>query len=418
MKRDIIINVLLTFVLITTTNLFLKKPDFNKPIKADLVSKEKSSLLKFGLPANEYNIKDGKIEPGMYLGKLFSLFEVKGKELSEILKKTKNVFDVRKIKRGNAYHAFLSKDSTAKLQQFVYEINKVDYVVFDLKNEIKVYTAKKPVKLINKEAAVIVNGSLWVALKNIGVEPLLANELSEIYAWTIDFFALQKGDRFKILYNEKTTDSGKVGVGEIEAAYFEHNGEIIYAIPFKQDSCMRFYNADGQSLKKAFLKAPLKYSRISSHFSNARKHPILKIVRPHHGVDYSAPAGTPVFALGDGIVIHAAYSGGAGNFIKIRHNSVYTTGYMHLRAYAKGIKPGVRVKQGQLIGYVGSTGLSTGPHLDFRVWQNGKAVNPLKLKAGPGNPIKPEFKAEFDKTVEKYKEKLAQVVYTEAKTEI
>lgn len=415
MKRDFFLSLFIAIILLMIINSYLENsPYTDHELHANLPLTEEAVPTMFGIPLPDYQTITGKIEPGMYLGKLFQLFGLENNRLNDVLQKTKPVFDVRKIKRGNNYHAFLSKDSTESLQYLVYEINPVDYVVFAFKDSTRVYTDKKPVKYIEKEVGGIIDGALWFALRDIGADPLLANELSEVYAWSVDFFALQKGDRFKVLYKEKTVDGESIGLGDIEAAYFEHNGEKIYAIPFKQDSAESFYNINGQSLKKAFLKAPLKYSRISSRFSNARLHPILKIVRPHHGVDYGAPSGTPVYALGDGTVIHAAYSGGAGNYIKIRHNSVYTTGYMHLRGYAKGIHSGVRVKQGQLIGYVGSTGLSTGPHLDFRVWKNGMPINPLHVKSPPVEPVKPELKEAFDKTAAVYKKRLDAIPYSTA----
>lgn len=229
------------------------------------------------------------------------------------------------------------------------------------------------------------------------LHPMLAIELSEIYAWSIDFFGLQKGDSFKVIYEEEYIDTISNGIKHILAASFSHAGSEIYAIPLIQDGEESYYDLEGNSLRKAFLKAPLRFSRISSRYSNSRLHPILRIRRPHHGVDYAAPAGTPVHAIGDGRVIMREYQGGAGRIVKIRHNSVYTTAYMHLRAYGKGITVGKYVKQGDIIGYVGSTGLSTGPHLDFRFYKNGHAVDPLKVKAPPVLPVSEDNIEKFDK---------------------
>jgi murein DD-endopeptidase MepM/ murein hydrolase activator NlpD len=235
--------------------------------------------------------------------------------------------------------------------------------------------------------------------------------LSEIYAWTIDFFGLQKGDRFKVIYEEEFIGEESVGIRRVHAAQFEHAGSSIYAIPFIQDSVMSFYDTTGASLRKAFLKAPLRYSRISSRFSGARRHPILKIVRPHHGVDYAAPIGTPVVAIGDGRVTSTTYEGGAGRMVRITHNSVYSTAYLHLSRFGPGIAPGVYVKQGQVIGYVGSSGLSTGPHLDFRFYRNGSAVDPLKVEAPPVNPVAPEAMDQFGKIAEGYINLLSTISY-------
>jgi murein DD-endopeptidase MepM/ murein hydrolase activator NlpD len=225
---------------------------------------------------------------------------------------------------------------------------------------------------------------------------MLAVELSEIYQWSIDFFGLQEGDKFKVIYDESFVDSNSVGISRIHAAWFYHAGHAFWAIPFEQDSVMSYFDEEGNSLRKAFLKAPLRFSRISSGFSNSRLHPILKIRRPHHGVDYAAPIGTPVQAVGDGQVIAAAYQRGGGNYVKLKHNGVYTTAYLHLSKFGKGIKQGAYVKQGDVIGYVGSTGLSTGPHLDFRFYKHGKAVNPLKVEAPPVEPVHEENLLDYE----------------------
>jgi murein DD-endopeptidase MepM/ murein hydrolase activator NlpD len=217
---------------------------------------------------------------------------------------------------------------------------------------------------------------------------MLALRLSDIFAWSIDFYAIQKGDRFRVIYDEMFVDSASIGVGNIYAVQFDHMGTENYAFRFFQDDRFDYFDEEGQSLRKAFLKSPLEFARISSRFSHSRMHPVLRIRRPHHGVDYAAPKGTPVRAIGDGTVIARAYqAGGGGNYVKIKHNSVYTTTYMHLSGFAKGIVQGARVQQGQVIGFVGSTGLSTGPHLDFRVHKNGTPVDPLKVEAPPVEPV-------------------------------
>jgi murein DD-endopeptidase MepM/ murein hydrolase activator NlpD len=225
---------------------------------------------------------------------------------------------------------------------------------------------------------------------------MVALELSEMYAWTVDFFGLQTGDNFTVVYDEMYVDTVSVGIGKIYAASFNHVGKELLAIPFVQDNVEAFFDADGNSLRRAFLKAPLRYSRISSRFSGSRLHPILKIRRPHYGVDYAAPVGTPVYAIGDGRIIMAGYQKGAGRIVKVRHNGVYTSTYMHLSGFGKGVSNGKYVAQGELIGYVGSSGLSTGPHLDFRVSRNGSPIDPLKMESPPVDPVKPENKDAFE----------------------
>ncbi len=413
MKKDLIFSILIIVILFPTLErLHIESEQNNSTEESSKIIEPKEEKKLFGFDETLFRVIKSKIEPGMYLGNLFAKYNINRSLVTKILQKTKEVFDVRKIKRGNDYSVFLSNDSTEEINYIVYEKNPIDYVVFDFTDTLNVYTDKKEVKTKIQSAGGVIESSLWFAMEDAGISPLLSNDLSEIYAWSIDFFGLQKGDKFKLIYEEKFVDGKSIGFGKIHSAFFEHYGKEIYAIPYTQDSINSFYDLEGNSLRKAFLKAPLKYSRISSGFSNARRHPILKIVRPHHGVDYAAPMGTPVYALGDGTVIHASYTGGAGHYIKIKHNGVYTTGYMHLKGYAKGIRPGTRVTQGQLIGFVGSTGLSTGAHLDFRVWKNGHACNPLKIDAPPVEPVKDENKEEFNKIKKPYIEKLDKIKYT------
>ena len=243
----------------------------------------------------------------------------------------------------------------------------------------------------------MINSSLWGAIMEQELPYALAAELEEIYQWTVDFFGIQKGDSFTVIYDERfIDDSVSVGIGRIWGAKFVQSGKEFYAIPYRQGGKIQYWEADGGSLRKQMLKAPLKYSRISSRFTYARKHPIYKVYRPHTGVDYAAPKGTPVHAVADGVVIFKGWGGGGGNTLKIKHPGNLQTGYLHLSGYAKGISKGTRVSQGQLIGYVGSTGASTGPHLDYRVWKNGTPIDPLKIPSEPAEPISKENRAGFE----------------------
>jgi murein DD-endopeptidase MepM/ murein hydrolase activator NlpD len=229
-----------------------------------------------------------------------------------------------------------------------------------------------------------------------GGNPLLTMKLSEIYQWTIDFFGIQKGDSFKILYEEWLVEGKSINHLEVKAVVLNHEGKDYYAYKYSQDGKEGFFDEEGNSLQKAFLKAPLKYARISSRFSNRRFHPVLKKMRSHHGVDYAAPTGTPVYSVADGKIVKKAYQrGGGGRYVKIKHNSTYTTCYMHFSRYAKGIKIGARVKQGQTIGYVGMSGIATGPHLDYRVYKHGTPINPLKLKSPSKSPITKKNKGDY-----------------------
>jgi len=310
----------------------------------------------------------------------------------ELAQKSADVYDVRKIRAGNKVDAYYLNDTLhRRLDYIVYENDRIRSTVFRCKDSLKVWTVDKPVETHRKYTDVTIKNSLWNDLIEQGASPLLILELSDVYAWTVDFFGLQEGDRFRAFYNEKICENEVIEVTDIEFAIFSRGKTDLFAIYYDQgDGGNKYWNEKGESMRKAFLKAPLKFNRVSSGFSYHRKHPVSGQIKAHTGVDYAAPSGTPVYALGDGTVLSTGWNGGGGNTVKIRHNSVFTTGYMHLRSYAKGIKAGARVAQGQIIGYVGSTGTSTGPHLDFRVWKNGSPINPLKLESPSAEPLKKE----------------------------
>lgn len=319
--------------------------------------------------------------------------------IDRIAKTTRETFDVRKIKTGNRIAWIVTSDSIKQTRYFIYEINPIDFVVYDFTDSVRVYTDKKKITYTIKSDSGTITSSLWNCFVENNLDVGLALALSDVYAWTIDFYGLQKGDNFTVVYEELSVEEKIIGVDKILAARFNHNGKDFFAYHFDQHGKGDFFDENGQSLQRAFLKAPLKFSRISSRFSKSRMHPILRISRPHFGVDYSAPKGTPVVALGNGRVLEVRYKGGYGKFISIRHNSVYTTTYAHLSGYAKGIRPGANVTQGQVIGYVGSTGLSTGPHLDFRVYKNGTPTDPLRLESPPARPVEPAGMDKFRKLV-------------------
>lgn len=309
------------------------------------------------------------------------------------------VLDPTRLRAGMQYIVLSSSDSIQQPEYVVFAKSRVDYAVIDLRGDsIKAYGFTKPVTLRSEYTQGLITSSLWNTIKNQGGDPLLALHLSDVYAWQIDFFDVKEGDSFKVMYDVSYIDDTiSLGISSINGAIFTHQGKDYYAIPFTQDSISEFFDEKGESLRRAFLKAPMDFFRITSRFSNSRFHPVLKRYRAHHGVDYAAPTGTPVKTIGDGIVETRAYqAGGAGNYLKIKHNSSYTTSYMHLSRFAKGIKAGSRVKQGEVIGYVGSTGLSTGPHLDFRVYKNGAPIDPLKMESPPSLPIRAELMDSFN----------------------
>jgi len=355
-----------------------KQPEVKKP----------DPVMLFNIPIESFNVVPGKIRSGQNLSDILSKQGVSMAKIDEISKKSILTFDVRKMKINNPYYFFMNKKDVTKAEYFIYEINPVDYVVYQLKDSLRIYKEKKPIETLNKSASGVITSSLWNALEAQALDYNLALSLNEIYQWSIDFYGLQKGDKFRVVYEENFVYGKSIGIGRIFAAQFVHANEDFYAFLFTQNNEDSYFDDKGKSLKKAFLKAPLVFNRISSTFSASRFHPVLKIYRPHFGVDYAAPTGTPVVSIGDGTVIAKAYqAAGGGNYLKIKHNSVYTTSYMHLSKYGAGIANGVRVKQGQVIGYVGSTGLASGPHLDFRVFFNGSPMDPLKVKSEPGLPV-------------------------------
>jgi len=351
----------------------------------------------YGLRPDSFHVEENFVGKNESLSDILSERGVSAQVIDQIAHNSLPTFDARKMKVGNRFTVFYSPDSIRVPRYLVYENNAIDYYVFDLtKDPPKVTAGKNNVISKRKTASGVIRSSLWNAMKENNMSPMMAIQLSEIYAWTIDFFAIQKGDRFKVVYDEDFIGNESIGIGKIYSASFTQAGTEFYAIRFTQSDGDNFFDEKGNSLRKSFLKAPLKFSHISSRFSNARMHPVLRILRPHHGVDYAAAMGTPVSTIGDGIVTQKGYqANGGGNFLKIRHNSIYETSYMHLSKFANGIRQGSRVRQGEVIGFVGMTGLATGPHLDFRVYMAGTPVDPLKVKSTPANPVNPANLAKF-----------------------
>jgi len=345
-------------------------------------------IMLFNIQIDSFNVVRGEVKSGHNLSDILTTQAISMATVDEISKKSILVFDLRKMKVNNPYYFFMNKKQPTKVEYFIYEITPVDYVVYQMGDSLRIYKEKKPMITQVKTAGGEITSSLWNAMTDQALSPNLAMDLSNIFQWSVDFFGIQKGDKFKVVYEENFVSGKSIGIGRIFAAQFVHAKEDFYAFRFTQNNEDSYFDDKGKSLKTAFLKAPLKFSRVSSVFSNSRFHPVLKIRRPHHGVDYAAQTGTPVMSIGDGTVIAKAYQrAGGGNYIKIKHNATYTTSYMHLSKFGDGIANGVRVHQGQVIGYVGSTGLASGPHLDFRVFLNGTPIDPLKMKSPPTEPI-------------------------------
>ena len=361
----------------------------------------------YGICIDSMYVEEGTVESGQFLSTLLCSKGVDSQVVEHIAREERDVFDVSKMRAGNHYTFLMTNDTLQKPLFWIYEIDYRNTAVFSLTDSLTAWRIEKDIDVKIERTSGTVTSSLWNAVVQNGGDPALAVKLSDVYAWTIDFFGIQEGDAFDAVYERKYVEDKSIGLGEVYFCNFVHVGDTICAVSFEQNDKTEYFNDKGENLRKAFLKAPLSYSRISSTFSNSRLHPVYKYYRPHHGVDYAAPAGTPVYSIGDGVVITKAYQkGGAGNYLKIKHNDTYTTSYMHLKGYAKGISQGCHVKQGQLIGYVGSTGASTGPHLDFRVFKNGTPIDPLKMDSPPADPIQNSNKEQFDKVVKYWRNAL------------
>lgn len=353
----------------------------------------------FGIPYEQFELVEGTVGKNETMGRILEKFGIGAGGTYRIEQAAKDSFDLRKVQVGKPYTAFFQTDSLAgrRLAHFVYEKSLTDYFVISLPtpDSVVVHNGSKPVRIERQHAEAAIESSMWNAIAGNGYPDALAAELEDVYGWSVDFFGLQKDDRFEVIYDQRFVDSVSAGIGRIWGASFLHGGKTYYAIPFEQDGKVAYWDENGNSLKKQFLKAPLKYSRISSRFTNARRHPITRVVRPHHAVDYAAPTGTPVSAVADGVVTRRYWdSKGGGNTVWLKHARGYETGYLHLSKFGN-ISVGSRVGQGQIIGYVGSTGASTGPHLDYRIRVNGKPVDPLKIPQEPGVPIKEANREKF-----------------------
>ena len=396
-QRKYLVLIVLFFLSISCTNQENNKAFITTMISDTLIAQQTPpSALLYGIPADSFDMVPGHIKPNGFLSDILIKHGVSMQAIDQVTRNSRAVFDVRNIRSGNNYILFCDRDSMARARYLVYEHDPSTCYVFSFNDSLNITPFRKTIKSEIRYASGTIETSLWDAMVAGGLHPALSGELSEIFAWTVDFFGLQKGDNFKVIYEEMFIDDQSFGIGKIYGAQFNRTGSSITAIPFIQDGKETFFDADGKSLRKAFLKAPLKFSRISSRFSSNRMHPILRILRAHFGVDYAAPLGTPVHAIGDGRVISATNEGASGRMVKIQHNSVYATAYLHLSRFGDGISAGKMVKQDDIIGYVGSSGLSTGPHLDFRFYRNGSPIDPLKVDAPAVEPVSEENRLRFE----------------------
>lgn len=377
---------------------------------------EPAIISEYGFILNDYEVVRDTIRNGDSFGVILGTHGVKPNKIFEIVNKVRDTLNPRRIVVGKPYVILKGRDSAQTPKAFIYENDLVNYTVVDLRDSISAYTAKKPVTITKKTVAGSINSSLSEAMEDAGLNYLLAHEMSNIYQWSIDFFRLQKGDRFKLVYNEKyINDTIYAGIENIEAAVFYHEEKPYYAFNFMVDSVAGsrdYYDEKARPLQSFFLKAPLDFFRISSRFSPNRFHPVQKRWKAHKGTDYAAAHGTPIKSTANGVVIAASYTAGNGNYVKIKHNDTYTTQYLHMSKRA--VRQGERVKQGEVIGYVGSTGLATGPHVCYRFWKNGVQVDPLRQNLPSAEPIEDKYIPSYFAAIEPLKNELGQIEFKES----
>lgn len=336
----------------------------------------------FGFKFNDFNVLHDTISRGDTFGSIIENQNLGDKQVYDIIAKVKDSFNVRSIRIGKPFTLLRSKDRYKKLQVVIYQPDRGSYYVIDFRDSVTAYKKTRPVRIKQRTIAGTLDGSLSDALNKEGVDAALANKLTKVYAWSIDFFKLKKGDKFGITFTERYIDDTIYdGVDSLKAAFFEYKGKLIYAFPFAQNQNsgkLDYYDDQGKALKNFFLKSPLKFVNITSRFTKNRFHPVQHIWKAHKGTDYAAPRGTPIMTTASGIVEQTGYTAGNGNFVKVKHDRTYSTQYLHMSKIL--VRRGQRVTQGSIIGKVGSTGLATGPHVCYRFWKNGVQVDALRLK--------------------------------------
>lgn len=355
--------------------------DFEKPKE---IKKE------FGFDFANFNVQLDTVKRGDSFGELMLQNKVAYPKIAKIVQEYKETFDVRKIRVGKPYLILKSKDTSETAEVFIYQNDPINYTVIDFRDDAKAYNEKKEVKYVVREASGIIETSLSEAILDQGIDYAITNDLSEIYAWTIDFFRLQKGDKFKVIYKEKyINDTIYAGAEPIEAAYFEHEGRPLFAFAYENDSLKNivdYFDEEANNLRRTFLRAPVRFSRISSRYNLKRRIRYYgNKIRPHRGTDYAAPVGTPIMATADGTVTESTRRGGNGKYVKIRHNGTYSTQYLHMKKQK--VRRGDFVRQGDVIGWVGMTGNTGGPHVCYRFWRNGRQVDPLREKLPVAEPL-------------------------------
>lgn len=371
----------------------LRADDCNSSSTTEVLNNQ-SKPLRFGFHPDSFVIEEAKLMPNQFLGDILSSEGIAYKLIDQLARKAEGVFSARQLRSGKNI-ALVRKDSCSAASYFIYEPDPYRYVLFRMDDSLDVSIVERNVQTEVETAAGIVESSLWNSMQIEGHKHDLIARMEDALAWSVDFHHIHKGDAYKLVYERKMVDGNPLGIGKLLGAWFKTNGKEFYSVYFENEKYRGFYDTEGRPMKKAFLKAPVRYSRISSRYSKSRFHPVLKRYKGHYGTDYAANYGTPIVAVADGTISKASYTKGNGNYVKIRHDKVIETQYLHMQKFAKGISPGTRVRQGQTIGFVGSTGLATGPHVCFRFWKNGKQVDHLRENLPPPEPMPESMLPEY-----------------------
>ncbi len=402
-------------------NYYLPSLERKTVVRTDTVTNvevEKEPRILYGMILDDdHLVIEDKIKRNERLGDILEQYNVPASIIHEISNLSRKIFDPRKIAANKKYTLICDQDSLMRARALVYEPNAVEYVVFKFGDSLSVDLMKRDVIEVEKTVTGVITSTLSASIEEMGISNDLTNRFVDIFGWQVDFQRLQKGDKFKLIYHENQVDGISIGIKQIDAIYFEHFGHAYWAFPFDQGDGVDYFDEQGKSMRKAFLKYPIEFTRISSRYNLNRFHPVQKRYKAHLGTDFAAPTGTPIRTVGDGVVLEAQYKGGNGNYVKIRHNATYTTQYLHMSRIASGVRAGMRVRQGETIGYVGSTGLASGPHLCYRFWKNGRQVDALRVELPPSEPVKKEHREAFDVIKTQLMQKLNEIPFAETAAE-
>lgn len=409
-----VVIVVLAFTLLNNyTSIFSRPGDFSVAPDS-LIRVEREVFVPtvlYGMVVNDLHVVEDRVKRNQRFADLWAGYHVAPEIQRQLNLLPRTVFDFRKVASSKKYTLITRHDSLKTVRALVYEPSAIDYVIFHLEDSLQVEVCQREVTTIEKFTSGEIQSSLSQTIEALGISPELTNKFVDIFAWQVDFQRLQKGDKFKIIYEVNLVEEKPISIGQIKGIYFEHFNSPYYAFPFDQGEGIDYFDEKGKSLRKALLKYPIEFTRISSRYNLNRFHPVAKVFRAHLGTDFAADRGTPIRSVGDGIVLEAQYKSNNGNYVKIRHNATYTTGYLHMSKIAAGVSPGTRVRQGQVIGFVGSTGLATGPHLCYRFWRNGVQVDALKVELPPSQPVSGDHVDRFEREKGKIKRQLDLITF-------